>query len=144
MYNLHDIPPRQSRMVELYVGYTRDDTSRSISMLPCPPLNFKANEEAYLGFSPSKGIKQNRGVQQLMYAIFSIINACAGSRRSLAVIYNSTRIAEHCCQILSIIKLQYTMRLIAMHAKDIHHGLGMVAVGTNTAFSSRVLHRQGM
>ena len=91
-------------MVELYVGYTRDDTSRSISMLPCPPLNFKANEEAYIGFSPSKGIKQNRGVQQLMYAIFIIINACAGSRRSLAVIYNSTRIAEHCCQILSIIK----------------------------------------
>ena len=59
-------------MVELYVGYTRDDTSRSISMLPCPPLNFKANEEAYTGFSPRKGIKQNRGVQQIMYAIFVI------------------------------------------------------------------------
>ena len=81
MYIIH-IPPQKSRMVELYVGYTRDDTSRSISMLPCPPLNFKANEEAYTGFSPRKGIKQNRGVQQFMYAIFIIKNTCAGTRRS--------------------------------------------------------------
>ena len=78
-------------MVELYVGYTRDDTSRSISMLSCPPLNFKANEEAYTGFSPRKGIKQNRGVQQFMYAIFIIKNPCAGSRGSLAVIYKDRR-----------------------------------------------------
>ena len=78
-------------MVELYVGYTREDTSRSISMLPCPPLNFKANEEAYTGFSPRRGIKQNRGVQQFMYAIFIIVNAWAGSRRSLAVIYKDRR-----------------------------------------------------
>ena len=90
IYIIH-IPPQKSRMVELYVGYTRDDTSRSISMLPCPPLNFKANEEAYTGFSPRKGIKQNRGVQQFMYAIFIIKNPCAGSRRSLAVIYKDRR-----------------------------------------------------
>ena len=90
IYIIH-IPPQKSRMVELYVGYTRDDTSRSISMLPCPPLNFKANEEAYTGFSPSKGIKQNRGVQQFMYAIFIIKNPCAGTRRSLAVIYKDRR-----------------------------------------------------
>ena len=65
-------------MVELYAGFTLDDWLKTISMLPRPPLNFKADEEAY-----------TLSLYSTLLSIRALLAMKGGSNISLKAVYDS-------------------------------------------------------